>query len=1621
MSFRVWEDSQPQWIVNKTIEHKKGEKKKPEKIIKNCSDEDFNKILNGEKLGNYTHIKNTNIKKHEVKNSAGKVVSYTYSYTKTTTYRQCVHMRTQGWLGQYTTEMGEYTISGLYPGSYEIYEIGSDEYYDLELQNGYSTGTYHDVPNIRLAATATLAENTSKEVKLGLSSSATVHNDMTRGDLEITKNDAGGTPLDDIQIAIYGNVRQTVSGVEQHYEGWLTGEESYENVPWNNIGSIFSGSTNSIYTTEDGEISVTGLPVGIYSIYEIKTQSIEYALEGQGTFDGSKTLLGMCEITRNMESANLTLQYTQYKRPKGNLTIRKKGIYRNRNLASPDVTENLNKVQFILKSSAQDKGGWKEGEYVYITTNDQNEQIVDFTSDMDEATIFTTDVNGEVTISGLYTDLGPYTLIELGNDEQDQYYTDNIQITGDTTVNIGEGNNVANVLNLRTSGDLQITKVDDKYNDLKLQGAEFKLKLISSQYVGKSELWIGNDSSYEKIENGNIYNYYNATSDEYLVNTVEQATKFTTDANGVINIKKIINGTYEIYETKAPNGYDITKQDGYDGTTGMVYKGTVTISTDDNVVYYQVTNKKIVEKLSGMVWEDKIPSNKASNTYNHLYKDDSKDYPDKEDLPKKGVQVFLVDKNTGKKVAEAKNGTDENGYWEITKYDDGSDITYWDLAHSYIEYIYDNEAPNNNGKYGYVVANPFTGGVEKIDKNSKVQAIEIKNDELYDENLTGTKEPYPGRAVTYTEETTPGFSEILRQNYEVESRDKNTDLEHKLITAYYNNDKFIIENINLGLIQKPKPSYSVDESIAYVRVVKGGYTYTYKYGDKAKTVDNKVQSSIEFQNSSKTFTKAVYPSDIKYNLANDLVGKGKDDEINKYKIYVVYKIQIKNTTTENNIDIYKEQGLYLDENDNGLTNTYDTSRYTLETEFNKNEHTEGDANTQVITSDFARWSDNGNGTASFAIAGSNKKYDRQSGQGGIKPSEIESTYIEFRVRDEVLTNLIENGEDTNQAETSPSVVTTNAYHVYSRKDKNWKNKEIYTHETKRNKQSSGALFIKWQLMDTRTISGKAFEDSKVDDLNGTSHKDERIGNGQYDTGEKSLKDVVVSLINANDNGREDEKKGTVAYLYDENNQIQDETGKWRRAKTVAVTKVDENGNYTFKGVVPGEYYLKFTYGNGKVKFEDAKGKDLTNLLTNNSGKVETEIKDESKINSIYYKSTIVTGSAKDENNQWWFIGDIGKNKSIATDWMGTYYDKDENKIKYKDKEYYDMINARTKSDWESNYTTTQNKVVIDAKSPNMKIEFEYRGEVEFQTENNEIGELKTDCTEMNFGIMERPHVDIQLSKEIKNVKLTLQNGTTIINENPLSKNVPQELQGIEESVAAIERDTDSLYGAELTVTYRLLAQNKSEIDYISSDYYKYGDTENSQVATTTVTKIIDYLSDSKATYSKENESNVESILNEGQTVDSDKTKCDEGTYIGPKETRDYNNQKYAKKYIIAKNTTELTPEKVNSTKSIADYTLSVSKLMGSASSENSGLNSYSEIIGIRNAGFLTQYYSKSGNYKAGDTGVEDNSTKENDDAFSVLTVTPPTGKNKNMIVYVFIAGGLIALISGIVLIKKFVL
>ena len=156
----------------------------------------------------------------------------------------------------------------------------------------------------------------------------------------------------------------------------------------------------------------------------------------------------------------------------------------------------------------------------------------------------------------------------------------------------------------------------------------------------------------------------------------------------------------------------------------MAYIGTINLTNSNNVITYDITNKKVVSTLDGKVWIDN-KTGKLQDEYNNLY-----DGENSEDKLKEGIKVNLIDDNTNRVMASTQ--TDKNGYYSFEYYADGSDIIYWDLAHSHIEYIYNNkkvykdeEADKDKSEhnkqiseYGYIAVEPFVGGFTNVTTNS---------------------------------------------------------------------------------------------------------------------------------------------------------------------------------------------------------------------------------------------------------------------------------------------------------------------------------------------------------------------------------------------------------------------------------------------------------------------------------------------------------------------------------------------------------------------------------------------------------------------------------------------------------------------------------------------------------------------------------------------------------------------------------------------------------------------------------------------------------------------------------------------------------------------------------------
>ena len=1144
-----------------------------------------------------------------------------------------------------------------------------------------------------------------------------------------------------------------------------------------------------------------------------------------GKYNSPQSLLKIEKVEEKTENTEKEFTFN-LKVKKGDLELIKIGTY---GIDGETKTEKLEGMKFKVYCNTLEKWVKQVGDEVTF-------------GEFKEAQEFTTDANGVISIKGLYAagfgnENYVYTLVETEGNKG--YYIDPIRISKtssdikeDQDQKIGhmqiDGKNYCTIENVtvfskntnkieitddRTSGDLVIEKRDytienDKSieDKLKLQGAQFKIKLVKSeaQFDEKGGL----DEKGKYIENKwlmsndkGTYDYVDLTHDKYLTGEDDpsKADIFETDENGKIEIKGIINGTYEIYEVKAPKGYDITKQDKYDPEKQWVNCGEVNISTKENKVTYKILNKKIITKLEGFVWIDGQPK---GDKYDYIYKDGSNDKL--LDLDKDiDVELRKVD---GTLLATTKT---VNGRYEFTKTNKGEDIYYWDLINSYVLFKYDNDT--------YIAVDPFTG--KELPINSKAQEYQITAPKLNDQTIKDKKDnAYPGEAVTYkSSKTINDYKEILENNKNISSGNYSSDtLKTTPLTGYYNEDNYTVEHINLGLMPKEKPTASVKTHLAYSKVNMNGFKYRYNYdevlpGTTGQQVDP-IYPTEQEQVSKKYYTfDKVYPSDI-------IAYQAKNADL---AVYIVYRIDIFNTTpVEGDPNLYKEEKMYI----NNLKVT-DFAGEFENTEGKKRNYFEID--TTQLDNDLdpseqqktiSAWSEDGTLT---------DKAKDSINEDGIEAGKCKSVYVQFKMKDDLLDDFINKKVD----EITPFKTTLNAYHEYLRTDNVWDedgsakqyegarqstyadrneqtNKKYFVHRSIDIEETCNNLYLKFNLPEKqRTISGTVFEDTATDD---SKNNNQNLGNGIYDDKESTVQSVKVDLVTPIGNNQYETAK---LYQLDENGKVaHDENGNIKTG-TAVVSGTERAGTYKFEGVIPGYYYVRFTYGNGDQKIIPISG-------------------DEIAVQSVEYKSTIITDdniktAMKNGNNTEWY-------KYMGSTKYSTAVDDTTQRAEIEGDNSYKLGKAKTSQ-------------LINAYTP--------RTGISIENDKNLAGVEHIEKFDgFNFGIITFPKTEITPVKEITNVKLTNQVGTVMTTGNPVDE--PQYISDLSKlsktgtTSAKAELDPNLIHGTQLETTYRITITNNSQWDYgtvnkdgtITNDnYYKYGETNDQELKGVEVTEVEDYI------------------------------------------------------------------------------------------------------------------------------------------------------------------------------------
>lgn len=1307
---------------------------------------------------------------------------------------------------------------------------------------------------------------------------------------------------------------------------------------------------------------------------------------------------------------------------------------------------------------------------------------------------FKTGEDGKITLKNLKQ--GTYTITELSN----PHYGYTVMATGSVKVK-GGMKNTCTLGNQKQTGNLKIIK-QDADSEKNLEGVSFKIKKKDeNKYIQ-----VKTGDGWKKDITGIVH-----VDDMQTVDTENEATIFTTNSDGIIEVRNILKGTYYVEEVSVGEiyfGYEVdddyitwsyTSTANKDNTgSGKGHIATVEVvarasyntkeppkeKNRNEILVFK--NKRKYIKLSGYAWEDKRVGGKDNIAGNEKCDvEENTESNTEEDKRLSNVLVKLyswdgrllgqtITDKKGNYVFGTRSMADINGDGAITiadlveimraiklgqtdKYTNGLmdvnndgkidnddveslkqsiikeeykliDVEIEDIYNSktkasgYIEFTYNglnyetvsvNLQEENTNKVAEISSNSqnlvdksidgtyldnrtsFNESWAVIENNKKIDSNNNAHELNYNHNNYASSLSYQGGTTGYNGQKYPiivdnnnnnifNITARTETNIGKDSSSKKFFGQNKTIEEICKEGKDTIKNINLGVKERAQPDLALIKNIYSAKVIVNGYEHTYNYEDRfnKNTGENKNIDEFNPENNEektetnvrvkfnqkygeKSFTRAIYPSDVKETQDKD------------FSVKVVYKITLKN-----------ESGA-LYSKINSLVDYFD-ARYTIE-------------GSGAIGTGYE------NGEIKDKI---NYKLDRSYQDAKyrkliidcntkINPNESnKNIYIEYTLTRSGVKDILfdENWDEKTNIEGLENIVEINSYSTYS--DKNFTkryagidsdsnpgstvpgNKDTYEDDT------DYAPGLMLEVANSREIKGTVFEDNAVDPTEGGTNR-ERLGNGKFDDGEKTISGVQVGLY----------KEADFEEIKDEDGKIIDMQLN-SKVKPVGTTtyggdnkdSTGKDGTFTIKDFAPGEYRIVYFWGDGKYTIED-------------------------------YKSTIWTSDNKNEkdgNPNTWYRVNTDKRYSDALD-------------------NYDTRLKIDRGD------TSIDK--MDSKTPTMVFGVELADDIDNKkTETSGIDKVTFSIKNIDFGIIERPRQSIDVNKRAKSMKMTLANGQVIADAKiveedgklqlkPQVKGViytePSDKNNPKNGQIKAEIDNELIQGATVEIKYEIKVQNNSEIDYDSEGYYCYGE-KGGEIVKIKASGVYDYLDNTMIANDENTEWETKTIVNYNEKVSKPTIMEEYFKYqsssidaSGNTEIRVWY-EEFKEQYATAIKNWEITEIKEARKKKLADktilYNADLEKELAPGESKNASLTASkiltnTDKIELNNDIEITE---TTRNTRTGRKVTPKYSSLY--DRGETVTIIPPTGENKNYILITIVAISFFVILgTGIVFIKKKIL
>ena len=876
---------------------------------------------------------------------------------------------------------------------------------------------------------------------------------------------------------------------------------------------------------------------------------------------------------------------------------------------------------------------------------------------------------------------------------------------------------------------------------------------------------------------------------------------------------------------------------------------------------------------------------------------DYPDYPDT-DLTFTIAGIVWEDTKTGKesnydgKIGTANSGEQEKGMQnvEVKLYKHGStDVIKTTYTDSNGAYVF-NEIPVGRYDVGFVYDGLTYKTTQSFASGSAEDYVNNPNDEKYELDSKAEENPEDRQnfnnkfyeitaqgaknsagTITNTEpleyDTSNGVSKIkttysdgkVKKDFQLETKTSNTLSTGYPFSDYVNNadtSKTIngqtyyanygyMAYVNLGLQKRPEVDFALTKDVYTSTVTINGKEINYKYNARAAdSFDIGLKQSVSY--SDVKYNREVYQSDYKYriddyknntlNTVNGAELRGLKQEDQELKVFVTYKIKIRNQS-----EIYS--GTI-----NQLVDYFD-STYTLITADKKLDIRNDDGTIEkdkvVARAPYYETSVGLQGNLYVSgVESYNSNYNKTY-ISGIENSILQTgediyLYLTFEV-DKDGARAVKLGEKSNQVEiTSYSTFEQNAITKSKTvgmidRDSAPGNLDPENSSTLED-DSDIAPTINIKLYEgvTRTLNGLVWEDER----NKTLQTGQKVGDGKRDDNETKNNKIngvrvqLVEIITASD-GKQYEYiwqemfTGENGYKYvDINGNIYDSKIGTVQAGTTDI----ERGQYKFSGYIPGDYIVRFYYGDT----------EKTALASKNNV----------SYNGQDYKSTAYH-EGNDINAEWYDLSSSYLNNNPLSDAKDNETRRLEviNYSKVMKNDIAKVLASHENASDAALHKTLMEKTYMYADTAKMKVEVEYNTTNTSGTDSINSYNIR----DIDFGIEKRPEAKITLNKEIEGIKVTLADGSTLVDtEAGIKKNVQvTNNKGNIQGKIHIYMDEEVMQGATIQIKYKIIVTNNSEVDYtgatsssVGTTYYTGKVSSSDQIVTTSIDAVADYVDNS---------------------------------------------------------------------------------------------------------------------------------------------------------------------------------